>query len=275
VIAQVINFLVLVWLLKRYLYKPILHAIDEREKGIAAKLAQAESKKGEADKERDEFQHKNEAFDRERKAMVQKSLEEVNVEKTRLVEAARKDADSLLAKRKESMQTERINLNRQISQWTQKEVFAIARKALKDLSTESLEERISAAFVSRLRGLNGQMKEEFAVDLKASDNSVSVRSAFDLPPAQKSDIQRAINETFSTDVKIAYETKPEVIGGIELSTKGRKVSWSISDYLVSLESSASELLNLDAKPSTKPNSSPDPKSVIEPEPKPSAPKVNH
>ena len=36
VVAQAINFLILVWLLKRFLYKPILHAIDEREKGIAA-----------------------------------------------------------------------------------------------------------------------------------------------------------------------------------------------------------------------------------------------
>ena len=62
VVAQAINFLILVWLLKRFLYKPILHAIDEREKGIAAQLAEAEAKKAEAQKERDDFQHKNEAF---------------------------------------------------------------------------------------------------------------------------------------------------------------------------------------------------------------------
>ncbi len=48
--AQAINFLILVWLLKRFLYKPILHAIDEREKGIASQLAQAEAKVAEAQK---------------------------------------------------------------------------------------------------------------------------------------------------------------------------------------------------------------------------------
>ena len=47
VIAQVINFLILVWLMKRYLYKPVLNAIDEREKKIAAQLADAEAKKAE------------------------------------------------------------------------------------------------------------------------------------------------------------------------------------------------------------------------------------
>ncbi|MEO5958542.1 MAG: F0F1 ATP synthase subunit B, partial [Opitutaceae bacterium] len=61
--AQVLNFLILVWLMKRFLYKPILNAIDAREKKISAELADAESKRAEAMKDRDEFQQKNEEFD--------------------------------------------------------------------------------------------------------------------------------------------------------------------------------------------------------------------
>ncbi|MFQ3186924.1 MAG: F-type H+-transporting ATPase subunit b, partial [Marinomonas primoryensis] len=45
VIAQLINFLVLVWLLKRFLYRPILNAIDAREKRIADELADADEKR--------------------------------------------------------------------------------------------------------------------------------------------------------------------------------------------------------------------------------------
>ncbi|HEY4789048.1 MAG TPA: hypothetical protein VIH57_23530, partial [Bacteroidales bacterium] len=59
VAAQLINFLVLVWLLKRFLYKPVLKAIDEREKRIVMQLQEAENKKAEADREREEFQRKN------------------------------------------------------------------------------------------------------------------------------------------------------------------------------------------------------------------------
>ena len=89
VVAQAINFLILVWLLKRFLYKPILHAIDEREKGIAAQLAQAEAKKAESQKERDDFQHKNEAFDQERAALLKKAADEANRERQRLLDEAR------------------------------------------------------------------------------------------------------------------------------------------------------------------------------------------
>ena len=53
--AQALNFIILVWLLKRFLYKPILNAVDAREKRIAAELADANAKKAEAQKERDEF----------------------------------------------------------------------------------------------------------------------------------------------------------------------------------------------------------------------------
>ena len=73
VAAQALNFLVLVWLMKRFLYKPILHAIDEREKRIAAEMANADKKKAEAEKESDEFKHKNEEFDRQTRRAFEQS----------------------------------------------------------------------------------------------------------------------------------------------------------------------------------------------------------
>ena len=151
VVAQVINFLVLVWLLKRFLYKPIINAIDEREKGIATQLAEAEAKKSEAQKERDDFQHKNEAVDKERAALLNKATNEAQAERQRLLDEARKDAESLRAKRQDALRNEQRNLGQEIIRWTQKEVFAIARKTLADLATTSLEERIGEVFVQRLR----------------------------------------------------------------------------------------------------------------------------
>src|SRR5580658_4333804 len=101
ILAQAINFLILVWLLKRFLYKPILHAIDDREKGIAAQLADAVAKRAEAQKDRDDFQHKNEAFDKERAALLKKATDLAKAERQRLLGEARKDADALRAKRQD------------------------------------------------------------------------------------------------------------------------------------------------------------------------------
>ena len=89
-----------------------------------------------------------------------------------------------------------------------------------------------------------------------------MRSAFDLPTEQRTAIQNALNETFSTEVRIRFETAPDLVGGIELTANGQKVAWSIADYLTSLEKGVGELL----KEKDKPEASPEPK------PKPDEPK---
>ncbi len=251
VIAQAINFLILVWLLKRFLYKPILHAIDERAKGIATQLAEAEAKKAEAQKERDDFQHKNEAFDQERAALLKKAADEATAERQRLLDEARKDADALRAKRQDALRTEQRNLSQEIIRWTQKQVFAITRKTLTDLAGTSLEERMGDVFVQRVRALTGAAKEQLAAAFKTSNHTVSVHSAFDLPPAQRNAIESAVKETFAPDAHVQFETAPELVSGIELSTNGQKVAWSIADYLSTLEKSAGKLLQQEAKPEPK------------------------
>ncbi len=267
VTAQAINFLILVWLLKRFLYKPILHAIDEREKGIAAQLAEAEAKKSEAQKERDDFQHKNDAFDQECAALLKKATDEAGGERQRLLDKARQDADSLRAKRQDALRYEQSNLSQEIIRWTQKEVFAIARKTLTDLAAMSLEERLAEVFVQRLRALTGTAKEQLAAALKSSTHPTRVRSAFDLPPAQQAAIESALKETFAAETQVQFETAPEVVSGIELSTNGQKVSWSIADYLATMARSAGELLHEDAEPEPKVAAKSEPKADAKPGPK--------
>ena len=69
------------WLLRRFLYKPILKAIDDREKNIAAQLKDAEAKKAEAKKEQDEFRQKNEEFDKQKNELMSKAVAETDVER--------------------------------------------------------------------------------------------------------------------------------------------------------------------------------------------------
>jgi F-type H+-transporting ATPase subunit b len=262
--AQALNFLILVWLMKRFLYKPILNAIDAREKLIAKELADADAKKSEAQKERDEFQKKNEEFDQQRAALLTKATDEAKAERLRLLEEARKAADALSAKRQESLVNDAHNLNQAISRLTQKEVFAITRKALTDLATTSLEERMGEVFTRRLRELDDKSKSVLGDALKKNSEPALIRSTFDLPETQRAAIQNALNETFSAEIHIRFETSPDLVSGIELSANGQKVGWTIADYLASLEKGVGELLKEKDKPAPKPE--------VKVEPIPDAPK---
>lgn len=251
--AQTLNFLILVWLMKRFLYKPILHAIDEREKRIAAELASADKKKDEAEKESNELKHKNEELDQQRTAILKKATDEAKTEGQKLLDEARKAADTLSAKRMESLRNDADDLRQEISRTTQHEVFAIARKALKDLATVSLEERLGEVFTRRVREMDEQAKGELAEALKTMSDPALVRSAFELPEGQRTEIQNALNETFSAEINVRFETAPDMISGIELTTNGLKVAWSIADYLASLEKKVGELLKEKDKAEVKAN----------------------
>jgi F-type H+-transporting ATPase subunit b len=233
--AQVLNFLILVWLMKRFLYKPILHAIAEREKKIAAELANADKMKSEAENESAEFKKKNEEFDKQRAELMQKAVDETNAERQRLLDEARKVAEAWSAKRQEAQASDARNLSQSIARRTQQEVFAISRKALADLAGASLEERLKDAFVHRLLELDDGAKAVLAKALKETSDPAIVRSAFDMNAEQSASIQDALNKCFSAEVKVRFETAPDLIGGIELTTNGQKVAWSITDYLASMQ----------------------------------------
>lgn len=253
VAAQALNFLILVWLLKRFLYRPILNAIDAREKRIAAALADADAIQAEAQQERDEFQHKNEQFDQQRDALLSAARDEAKAEREQLLDEARKDAVALNTKRQEALRSEEQSLYQEISRQTQQEVFAIARKTLTDLAGASLEARMAELFITRLHEMDDPSKQVLAEVLETKSSPALVRSAFDLPDEQRMAIQQAINETFTADIHVRFEIAPNVISGIELTANGRKIAWSIGDYLTSLEKSLGKLLREPSVPHAKPD----------------------
>ncbi len=242
VIAQILNFLLLVWLLKRFLYKPILKAIEEREGKIASQIKDAEAKEKSAKKEQAEFSKKNETFDKQKKELMEKAVAETNEEREKLLETARNDAAELRSKLEKALNEMQENLNRDLAQKTQHEVFEIARKTLADLASVSLEEQSANIFIKRINELKKEEKKQFIDAFKSGSSPVLVQSAFDLPEKQQTDIKNAVNEILGSDTHFQFKTAPQIVSGIELSSNGYKLAWSISEYLKSLQKSISETM---------------------------------
>jgi F-type H+-transporting ATPase subunit b len=254
--AQALNFLILVWLMKRYLYKPVLDAIDAREKRIASELADAAQKQTQADKQRDEFNKKNADFDQQREALARRASVDAQAHAQKLLTAAREAADALQVKRHEALGSELQTLQQDIARRSQEEVFAITRKVLTDLAGATLEDRIAEVFVQRLRAIDALAKAELAKALQGSASAVRVRSAFGLTPTQQTAIQQALDETLATDLPIQFETTPDVISGIELSANGWKIAWNVADFLASLQQRIGEQTQPAHQATQKPESTP-------------------
>jgi F-type H+-transporting ATPase subunit b len=246
--AQLLNFLILVWLLKRFLYKPILDAIDAREKRIAAALADAAAKQAAADKQRDEFRSKSKALDDERSAILGKAADDAKIERESLLAQARKEADGVRVQQQNALRDDQVKLGAEMTRLAQEEVFAIARKALTDLAAASLEERMGEIFMRRLRAMDDKAKESLGTALKTLSEPALVRSAFEMAAEERSAIQNAVNETFSADIPIRFETSPGIVCGIELTVNGQKLAWDIAEYLAALGRALQSRLDAQVSP---------------------------
>ncbi|WP_339905334.1 F0F1 ATP synthase subunit delta [Pseudomonas guineae] len=240
--AQLLNFIILVWLMKRFLYQPVLNAIAAREQKIAAQLADAAATKAEAHKQQHVFEQKNQAFDEQRAELLRQATDAATAEGKRLRLEARQAADTASAARTKALLTDTQQLHAEIVRHTQQQVFDISRRVLRDLADVSLEQQACTVFIQRLRAADATTLAALNTALKATDESATalLRSAFDLPVAQQVAIQSALDDTFGQAIALTFETAPELVGGIEFSAQGQKLAWSIAGYLSELSSALDE-----------------------------------
>jgi len=234
VVAQIINFLALVWLLKRFLYGPILKAIDAREELIASRLRDAESKQREAAADRQSWQQKTEQIDAQRATLLQKAEQQAEEHRRTLMDEARREADQRRAEWRATLTKEAEEARRTLIDRGQNEVMAQARQVLRDLADEQVEERIVAAFVRRMKAVVASDPAQVDV-LWASGKSLSVRSAFELSASQRELIEGAVRAAGYRGQPIAFTTDAALIAGIELRSDGHALSWNVADYLQALK----------------------------------------
>ncbi len=239
--AQIVNFLVLIWLLKHFLYKPVLDAIDAREQRISQREQEAADAKAAAELERSEFAFNNTRFEQQHATLLEQARAEAQTARRQLLESARQEASDLRSQWQEALRKEQQSLRQSITTRTSHEVFAIARKTLAKLADIELESRIVAVFIQRLQAMDEAEKRQLQ-PLQA-DGLVVIRSAFALPEKEQATLIQAVRNMLQTEPNIRFETDGDLLSGIELVSNGRKVAWTIADYLTDMEAGIGKLLD--------------------------------
>jgi F-type H+-transporting ATPase subunit b len=234
-IAQIINFLILVYLLKRFLYRPILDAIDKREKRIATQLQEAAAQKQDAEEQHHKYQKLNEELNNNKESLMAQAKTEAEKEHQRLLEEARQNYDGLRSRLQESLKKEQSSLSQNIRQQAQTEIFGIARKVLADLADTSLESQMVQVFIQKLESMNKKEKAQLSSTLLPAKGVLMVRSAFELNTEERKKMKTALEKYLGKKVEPEFHISPEELGGIELSGNGFKLAWNIRDYLDDLE----------------------------------------
>jgi len=237
VIAQIINFLALVYLLKRFLYGPIIKAMDKRQEKIDLRLEEAGQKKEEATQEAELFLQKNREFDTRHEEMLFQIKKEAEARKAELIKEARSRVDADMAGWYGAIQKEKETFLQDISRHAVMHTCAIVSRAIKDLSNADLESRIASIFIERIRSINSNEREALAQAIQHSMEGIRVNSSFEIPEELTKKIVQFLQNLTTDPVVVRFEILPELICGIELKLHGRKISWNIADYMELFEKS--------------------------------------
>ncbi|MDF1589231.1 MAG: F0F1 ATP synthase subunit B [Gammaproteobacteria bacterium] len=241
VVAQIINFLILMWLLKHFLYKPILNAIDAREKRIADQLALAKTIEATATQQRIEYETKNKEFEQKHALLLESASSDAQLLRQKLIQEARNDVTNLRNQWQDALRKEQQNLNIGVAQGVQQQVLDISRKMLKELADSQLEACIVDKFIKQIQTLDNEQKKQLCQS-EQHDCPVLIRSAFTLQQQQQDALTQQLKNVLSLTQMIKFELEPGLVSGIELISNGHKLAWNVADYLSALEQELTNLL---------------------------------
>lgn len=239
VAAQMMNFLILVWLLRRFLYGPLLKTMDERQQQINKHLAEIELDRQTAEATRVKLAAEVTAFERAREERLRVISQESEERRKHLTEELRLEIDTLRSRWKGALTQEQESFRRNLSSLAQQELVELAGKITSDLADAQLEGLMVSRFIQRLREEAATSPSEgiFAALKRSPVPGVTVRSSLPLPAETATLIKTELAKHLGGEGQIEFLVAPEIGCGIELSVDHHKLSWTIAEYVASFRDS--------------------------------------
>ena len=232
--AQITNFLVLVYLLKRFLYGPIVRAMERREQTIASRLDDAQSKVEAAVREKELYEVKQQELDANRDALIEEARAQAREERARQLSALRDDITSKRDEWQQELQREQEMLSKDALRSLNERVHAALERILKDLADADLEREALRTFMRRLNELPDEKLRWLVGESGSAEEPVVLATAFSLTQAERTRLTRQLRETLSADIELRFEQRPELVCGAALEVSGRRFAWNIDSYLEDL-----------------------------------------
>ena len=231
--AQIVNFLVLIWLLKRYLYRPVLTAISARDKKIAEKLASADQSREQAERERRELAAERASFEKQRHAIFIAAEGEAKEEAARILASAESDRVERRKALQHELEIEALSFRDEIISRIRVEIVACVRQILKDLASATLEQSATEAFLRRL-------DEVPATKTLNGHQQARLRCPFLLPAELRQRFDDKVRERFGVGEPIQIEVDPALMLGFDLTVGENRIEWTVDTYLASFEKKLEE-----------------------------------
>jgi F-type H+-transporting ATPase subunit b len=240
--AQIVNFLILIYLLKRFLYQPVMNAMAQREQRIADRLTEARQREQQAGQERDQYRDKNQKFEQQRQELFEQAKKQSEQQRQQLVEEARHAVEQTRSQWQQDMERERQNFYKAVSSQTAQAIVRGVRRVLADLADTKLEERIVHLFLQRLQSLDAQTRQRLAEASEDDTREARITTSFEADETVRSRITQAVRQMMGEQTEVNFTRSEKLLSGVELNTGDQTLGWNMAEYLDEIEADLEKTL---------------------------------
>ena len=234
IIAQLINFIILIWLLKRFLYGPILSAIDAREQRLRQQQEQTHKDQETARAQQQQLTHMQAQFQHQKQLLLQNTRKQAEQERKELAEQNRKESAALREQWHKQLSAEQHDIVNRLEKNTEQTMLQTLDAILQEVTSCDLQQATLHTFIERLENLNDRQLTLLRGPANALPAGATIISAIPLGPAEKKQLEAIVTEMIAVKV-IHFEVNPTLICGMELHHSGHKLSWSVAGHLEHLQ----------------------------------------
>jgi len=216
-ILEIINFLILVWILKRFLYRPVLGVVARRRAGIEKMLADAKRIEAEAGELKQQNERRIAQWEGEKEAAQARLREELAAERGRLMAALEASIAEERERRRVLDERRQHDFRRALEEQGIAQGAAFSARLLARLATPELEARLYALLLEDLRSLRAEDRRAVADAAAAPGLELKIQSAFALDEGRRDELARTLAEVTGQMLPVEYRENPELLAGFQVS----------------------------------------------------------
>jgi F-type H+-transporting ATPase subunit b len=239
-VAQLVNFVILLALLRFVLYGPILRTMRQREERIQATQAEAEAWRDEARADAEALRREREDADRTRRERLAELEREVDARRAARQGEIEREAEAKRAALAEALERDREGVVELLRRRTGDLLLAELRGALTHLADASLERQAVAAFRRRLERLDARTRD--ALRAAADSAPVVIATAFVPQGEARADLAAAVDDLLGGGREPIFARDDRLLLGVTLTVGGMRVDGSAEGRLAALEGAFDDAL---------------------------------
>lgn len=214
---EILNFLVLVWILQRLLYQPILKVIADRKAEIQNRLSEAEALRNDAQALREQYEKRQMEWNREKDTVRNRMVDEVNTEKARLFIGLQVSLEQEREKARAVNERRLVDLTRQAEHAAIVQGGQFATRLLARLASVDLEAKLVEVMLEDLRRIPDERRQAIRSACATGDAAVLVTSAHELSELQRGSLLKAVESFLGRSVSCEWREDKGLLAGIRLS----------------------------------------------------------